>query len=141
MNVNKKLVKLMDAAQPEPPTTEKIINPLRKKNEEVGKEACDNAIFRLNAEVSHLEKKLRGTLKTRNGGVKAVLEFEGICRKKGVEYLTLDAWLVGRGKLILSAKILLPTQEQREVWMGATRNTWMLLCHTGHMLSAKYLGL
>ena len=69
-----------------------------RDHEEVDKEACDNAIFPLNAEVSHLEKKPKGTLKARNGGVKAVLEFGGICRKKGVEYLTLDAWFVGLEK-------------------------------------------
>ena len=80
----------MTRRNPSPPTTEKIIDALRKKNEEVEKEACDNAIFLLHEEMSHLEKKPKGTLKARNGDVKAVLEFEGVCRKKGVEYLTLD---------------------------------------------------
>ena len=55
--LRKKLGKLIDAAQPEPPTTEKIINALRKKTQQEDKEACDTAIFPLYAEVSHLEKK------------------------------------------------------------------------------------
>ena len=83
MNVNKKLGKLIDAAQPEPPTTEKFINALRKTTQEEDKEACDAAIFPCNAEVALLGGETKGTLKARNGGVKAVLEFEGICRKKG----------------------------------------------------------
>ena len=44
MNVNKKLGKLIDVAQPEPPTTEKFIYALWKKNQQEDKEACDNAI-------------------------------------------------------------------------------------------------
>ena len=80
-----------------------------------------------------MEKKPKGTIKARNAAVKAVLEFDGICRKKGVNYPTLDACLVGLGKQILSLVGAL----------GAipTENTWIVLSHIGHMLSAKYLAL
>ena len=71
MNVNKKLGKLIDAAQPEPPTTEKFINALRKTTQEEDKEACDTAIFPRYAE------EPKGTLKARNGGVKAVSNLRG----------------------------------------------------------------
>ena len=70
MHMNKKLGKLIDAVQPGPPTTEKFISALKKNNEAVDKQACDNTIFPLNAEVSHLEKKPKGTLKAMNGGVR-----------------------------------------------------------------------
>jgi hypothetical protein len=133
MNVNKKLGKLIDAAQPEPPTVEKLMNALRTSTQAEEREACDAALYPHNAEVAHMEKKPKGTVKARNAAVKAVFEFDGICRKKGVNYPTLDACLVGLGKQILSLAGAL----------GAipTENTWIVLSHIGHMLSAKYLAL
>ena len=58
--MNTRLGKLMDAAQPEPPTAEKFISAPKKKKEEEDKEACDNDIFPHSAEVSDLEKKPKG---------------------------------------------------------------------------------
>ena len=123
MNVNKKLGKLIDAAQPEPPTVEKLMDALRTTTRAEEREACDAALYPHNAEVAHMEKKPKGTVKARNAGVKAVLEFDGICRKKGVNYPTLDACLVGLGKQILSLEILLPTKEQRDVWKQDRQKT------------------
>ena len=59
MNVNKKLGKVIDAAQPDPHTVEKFINALRKITQEEESGACDAAIFPRNAEVAHLEKNQR----------------------------------------------------------------------------------
>ena len=78
MNVNKRLGKVLDVAQPEPPMVEKFMNTLKQRKEEEDHEACDNALFPHNKFVSHLQKRPKGTLKARSTGVNTLLDAEQI---------------------------------------------------------------
>ena len=58
---------------------DKFNNSLKLKKEAEEKQACDNGMFPHNVAVSHLEERPKGTVKTRNIGLKTILEFEEIC--------------------------------------------------------------